>query len=177
MKRRTVLATACTSLAGFTGCSSGAPPPGTRPSSPPPLAEFDCPPHDSNPVTVVCSHTVDTESANVYLLPSAPTIDAATRTLELTLHNNSTTELAFNPYQWTIMRKATAGWEPVEQRLSGDGRLTLPPGETQTWTFQQVMDFINENVTANTGTYTASINVPNPADSDWIRCLALFRLV
>lgn len=177
MKRREMLAAASASMVGFAGCAIGATEQETPTTTPTPLSEYDCPPHDSYAGAAVCSHTVDTESANVYLLPSKSTVDASTGTVELTLHNESSTELAFNPYQWSIMMKSSSGWEPIEKRSSGDGRLTLTSGDTHTWMFGEVVGFINEKVTVDTGTYTAGISVPNPGDSDWIRCIALFRLV
>ncbi|MEF8899710.1 MAG: hypothetical protein V5A25_00585 [Halovenus sp.] len=176
MKRRELLAATCASMAGFAGCSSGDTGQENPTTTPTPLSEYDCPPHESYAGAAVCSHTVNTGSTSVYLLPSETTVDASTGTVELTLYNKSSTELVFNPYQWSIMRKLSSGWEPIEKRSSGNGRLTLSPGETHTWTFGEVVDFINEKVTVDAGTYTAGINVPNPDGSDWIRCIALFRL-
>jgi uncharacterized cupredoxin-like copper-binding protein len=123
------------------------------------------------------SHTVDTESASVYLLPTKATMDASAATVDLTLYNESSTELEFNPYQWETMVHQSAGWEAIKTRISGDGRVTLPPGDTHTWTFSEVVDSINEQVTVDAGTYTAAIGVPDPDGEDWIRCLALIRLV
>jgi len=185
MKRRELLAAVSASMAGFAGCSGGATVSRKRTTdsssgptlTPTPLSEFDCPPHDSYAKPAVCSHTVDIESASVYLLPSETTVDASTGAVELTLYNNSSTELEFNPYQWSIMRKTSSGWEPIEKRLAGDGRLTLSPGKTHSWTFGEVVDSINEKATVDAGTYTAGISVPNPDTSDWIRCITLFRLV
>lgn len=184
MKRRELLATLSTSLVGFTGCLNSATAPGERTTNPPtgttttpiPISAYECPPHDSYAGAAVCSQTVDTESARVYLLPSKTTVDASTGTVELTLYNQASTELVFNPYQWSIMTKVSSGWESIEKRMSGDGRLTVSAGETHTWTFEEVVGFINEQVTLDSGTYTAGISVPNP-NADWIRCIALFRLV
>lgn len=176
MKRRALLAAACASMAGVAGCASGATERGTPTATPTPLSEYECPPHDAYAGAAVCSHTVDTTSASVYLLPSKATVDASTGTVELTLYNESSTELEFNPYQWSVMVQSSSGWDAIEKRSSGNGRLTLSPGQTHTWTFAEVVDFINENVTVEAGTYTAGISVPNPGESDWLRCIALFRL-
>ena len=185
MKRRKLLATIAAAMAGFTGCSGGGTgsenrttdsPNGVTPTSTP-LSEFDCPPHDSAPNSAVCSHTVDTDTASVYLLPSDTMVDVSTGTVDLTLYNNSSTELEFNPYQWSIMKRKSAGWNPIEKRIAGDGRLTLAPGKTHSWTFEEVVDAINERATVDAGTYTAGISVPSPETSDWNRCIALFRLV
>jgi hypothetical protein len=164
-------------MAGLAGCSSDVTGPGTSTITQTPLSKYDCPPHDSYSGAAVCSHTVEIESANIYLLSSQTAVDASTGTVELTLHNKSSSELAFNPYQWSIMMKSFAGWNPIEKRSSGNGRLTLSPGETHTWTFREVVNFINEEATVDTGTYTAGIDVENLDGSDWIRCIALFRLV
>lgn len=178
MKRRTVLGAACTSVAGLAGCTgfrSGAAT--GSPTSSTPIAEYGCPPYDPTLDGYVCSHTVDTESACVYLLPTKATTDASAETVDLTLYNESSTGLEFNSYQWEIMVQQSAGWEAIETRISGDGRVTIPPGDTHTWTFSEVVDSINEQVTVDAGTYTAAIGVPNPEESDWIQCLALIRLV
>lgn len=100
-----------------------------------------------------------------------------TETVELTLYNESSTDLEFNPYQWSIQTKTADGWEAVEKRTSGNGRLVLSPGDTQTWTFREVVDFINDQAPTDAGVYTAAINVPDPGGSDWIQCLALFRII
>ncbi|QLH80737.1 hypothetical protein [Halosimplex pelagicum] len=177
MNRRELLVATCASMAGLAGCSSDATGPGTSTITPTPLSKYDCPPHDSYSGAAVCSHTVETGSASAYLLPSQTTVDASTGTVELTLHNKSSTELEFNPYQWSILKRSSAGWNPIETRSSGNGQLTLSPGETHTWTFGEVVDFIDEEATVDTGTYIAGIDIPNPDGSDWIRCIALFRLV
>lgn len=177
MKRRELLAATSASIAGWAGCVSSATEQGTPTPTPIPLSEYDCPPHNSYAGAAVCSHTVETESASVYLLPSKTTVDASTGTVELTLHNKSSAELEFNPYQWSVMKKPSSEWEPIEKRSSGNGRLLLSPGETHSWTFGEVMDSINEQATVEAGTYATGISVPDPDNSDWIRCIALFRLV
>lgn len=172
-----MLAATAASIAGFAGCSSGATEQGTPTTTPTPLSEHECPSYDSYTGPAVCSHAVDTESASIYLLPSKTTVEASTDTVELTLYNESLTELEFNPHQWSIKTETSSGWEPVEKRISGNTKLTVSPGETHTWTVSEVVDSINQQVTLDVGTYIAEISVPNPDGSDWIRCIALFRLV
>ncbi|WP_435101318.1 hypothetical protein [Halarchaeum sp. P4] len=177
MERRLFVAGVCAALAGGAGCTirqSDAAKTGSTTTARP-LSAYDCPPHDRHAEPIVCSHTVDTDSASVYLLPSASTADAATG-VELTLHNDSASALEFNPYQWSVVQQDGAAWTPVEKRIAGDGRVVLDPGETQTWTFADVVGFINDRFLIDPGTYTASIGVPNPDGDDWLRCLALFRL-
>lgn len=125
MKRRELLAATCTSIAGLAGCSSGDPEQETPATTPIPLSEYECPPHDTNAGAAVCSHTVDTGSASVYLLPSKTTVDASTEVIELRLYNESAAELEFNPYQWSITRKSSSGWEPGRVRLNMDLDETL----------------------------------------------------
>lgn len=194
MKRRGLLASVCASLVGVAGCSSrgadsdpGAtatdspaspsPSPSPSPTSPTPLSAFECPPRGSDTGAAVCSHTVETDSASVYLLPAETNADAPGETLELTLYNDSATDLRFNPYQWSILSRDGSKWERVEKRASGNGRVTVAAGETKTWTFGDAVEFVNPEATIDAGTYAAGIDVPNPDDgSDWIRCFALFRL-
>ncbi len=101
---------------------------------------------------------------------------APPESVELTLHNDSSTELILNPFQWTIRRQTTPEWETVEQRSSGNGRLALSPGATHSWTLGEVVDFVSPETSLEAGTYTAAIGVPDPDGSDWTRCLALIRL-
>lgn len=191
MRRRRLLQTACASVASFAGCSSLATEPespastksakptkSTKPTaSTSPVSAYGCPPYGSSLDGFVCSHTVDTESANVYLLPSKTRADASPETVELTLYNKSSAELKFNPYQWSIMMEKPSGWESLEKHISGNAKLTISSGDTHAWTFGEVVDFINEQATLEEGTYTAAISVPNPDGSDWIQCLALIHLI
>lgn len=60
---------------------------------------------------------------------------------------------------------------PIEKQSSGNGRLVVAVGETHSWTFEEVVSYINEELTVDAGTYTARIEVPNPEGSDWIMAL------
>lgn len=111
----------------------------------------------------MCSHTVDTDAADIYLL-TEPTTRSEAPTL--TLHNDSSSDLEFNPFQWTVMQQQPSGWVPVEKRSSGNGRLVVAAGETRSWTFGAVVNYINEQVTFDAGTYTTSIDIPNPRGSN-----------
>ena len=180
MKRRDVLVSACASVAGFAGCSSFASNPRPSDASSPggtgtpttPLSEYDCPPHRSGEEPVVCSHTVDTDTASVYLLPGTGTGPGT----ELVLHNESAAELEFNPYEWSVLERRSSGWTAIEKRTAGNARLVVAPGETHAWTFEEVVGYVDKRATLDAGTYAASISVPDSGGSDWIRCLALVRL-
>ncbi len=184
MKRRDLLTTACVTIAGLAGCLGDATESKNRTKVPSTksttssvsISEYKCPPHKIRSGPSVCSQTVETESASVYLLPSKTTVDVDTKTLELTLHNNSSTDLEFNPYEWTIVRKSSTGWDPIAKDTNGNGRLTVDSGDTHAWTLDDVVGYVTEDTSLKQGTYTAEISVPNPTGSNWIRCIALFRL-
>lgn len=176
MKRRDLLVAASTAFRGLAGCvriaSDTQPDDTTSPAgTTTPLSEYDCPPNGPTEGSVVCSHTVDTDAADIDLL-TEPTTQSETPTL----HNDSSSELEFNPFQWSVLEQQPSGWVPIEKRSSGNGRLVVAAGETYSWTFEEVVNSINEQLTVDAGTYTASIDVPNPGGSDWIRCIALVRL-
>lgn len=162
-------------LAGCSDRTRTSTPNDDQPASPAPIESYGCPPGASERTDVVCSHTVDTDDASVYLLPSERTASTP-ESLDLTLHNDSTTDLAFNPHSWTVRRELTTGWERLERRSQGDGRLVVGSGETHTWTFAEVVDTIDSEATLEPGTYTAERSVPDPTGSDWLDCVALFRL-
>lgn len=177
MKRRDLLIAASTAVTGLSGCARSVSDTQPNDTASPadttaPLSEYDCPPNGPTEGPVVCSHTVDTDGADIYLLTNPTHSETPT----LTLHNDSSSDLEFNPFQWTVMQQQPSGWVPVEKRSSGNGRLVVAASETHSWTFEEVVNSINEQVTLDAGTYTASIDVPNPRGSNWIRCIALVRL-
>jgi len=179
--RRDVLLTGGTVLATLSGCagrpgSITEPTPGTRTPPPPAaLAEYDCLPHKPVHGRTVCSQTVDTDSAPVYLSPSDP-VAADPAALDLTLHNDSGNDLRFNSYSWTMWTDGASGWEKVERLSSGSGVVTVAAGETHTWTFEEAVRSINDEVTLAPGVYTATIPVPIPGEDGWMACLALVGL-
>ncbi|MFD1514000.1 hypothetical protein [Halomarina rubra] len=175
--RRALLAASTGTLALFAGCADtlGSVAPTADPASADDLASYDCPPHGTSRERAVCSQTVDPESASVYLLPSRPVADSAAA-IDLTLHNDSDTDLGFNPHTWMIHVERTTGWVEIEQQSQGNGALTVAPGETHTWTFEGAVRKINETVPLDSGTYTAEIGVPDPDGDDWLSCLALVSL-
>jgi hypothetical protein len=177
VRRRTLLSIVGSgAVVGLAGCAGHSPTPtAAPPASPAPLESYDCPPAAPERTSVVCSHTVDPGEASVYLLPSERT-GSERGSLDLTLHNDSTTDLTFNPYSWTVRHERTTGWERLERRSQGDGRLVVGSGETHTWTFESVVDTVDSEATVGPGTYAAEISVPDPTGSDWLDCVALFRL-
>ncbi|WP_135306002.1 hypothetical protein [Haloarcula amylovorans] len=146
----------------------------TTPVSATEIASLECPPSDDDD-EIVCSQTVEAGAASVYLLPT-PTVGDTPDSLELTLTNASRTDRTFNPYSWSMWRKSASGWSEIEQRSSGSGKLTVTAGDSETWTVDTVIGYINESATLNSGAYAAAINVPNPDGDDWITCLAVFGL-
>lgn len=177
MKRRELLSGVSAVLVTASGCvSTNEHPQQRHPSSTPIRSVGTCPPYNPDADETVCSHTVDTNAASVYLLPSQTVVEEPSETLNLTLHNDSSTELTFNPYSWTVMMQRESGWTELEQQVSGNGKLTVAPGETQTWTLNEVAGYSNESTTLDTGRYTAEISVPDPDGPAWITCVAVFRL-
>ncbi|MEF8901975.1 MAG: hypothetical protein V5A25_12250 [Halovenus sp.] len=73
--------------------------------------------------------------------------------------------------------KVSSGWERLEKRSTGDGRLTVSPNEMHAWLFSDVVDVIGQKAPLDAGTSAAGIDVPHPDGSDWMRCRVLFRLV
>lgn len=163
-------------MTGLAGCAGHSPTPtAAPPASTAPLNSYVCPPAAPERTGVVCSHTVDPGDAPVYLLPSERTAPSP-GALDLTLHNDSATELTFNPYSWTVRHELVSGWERLERRSQGDGRLVVGDGETHRWTFEEVVEAIDTETTVGPGTYAAEVSVPDPTGPDWVACVALFRL-
>lgn len=192
MNRRTLLAHMGTVAAiGSAGCHGGAALPGTsatetpadnRSETPvPTIADQRCPPLETERKSTVCSHTVDPDSASVYIeaAPENAALNDGTPVEEitLTLHNQSSTELIFNPLSWSVWLDQGNGWEQLQQELSGNARLTVLPETTHSWTLTEVVASIREAPDFKPGLYVAEIGVPNPDISDdWISCAALIRL-
>lgn len=176
--RRAVLCSAGTGIALLSGCTSFGPAQSTDPTATPvsaeDIADFGCPPASDDTATV-CSQTVETDASSVSLRPT-PTVGDAPDSLELTLTNESETDLSFNPYSWSVWKKSASDWSEIEQKSSGHGELTVPAGNSETWTVETVVGYINETITLDSGAYAAAINVPNPDGDDWLTCLALFGL-
>jgi len=176
--RRAVLCSAGAGIALLSGCTSfgseQSTDPTTSPVSADEIASFECPPSGDGDATV-CSQTVKTGVASVYLLPS-PTVGDAPDSLELTLMNESETDLTFNPYTWSVWKKSASGWSEIEQQSSGDGNMTVPAGDSETWTVETVVGYINESAPLNPGAYSAAIDVPDPDGDDWKICVAVFGL-
>lgn len=139
-----------------------------------------CPPHETTHGDVVCSHTADPDATLVYLEahPSRGTLvdGMPAEKISLTLHNRSTTGLTFNPHSWTIRRQSNSKWQKLRSRSSGDGRLTVSPGDSKSWSLQDVIESIREDPDLKAGTYTAEIGVPNPETDAWVSCIAIVQL-
>lgn len=176
--RRAVLSSAGTGITLLGGCTSFGSEQSTNQTTTPvstdELASFECPPYGDGDKTV-CSQTVNTDAASVYLLPS-PTVGDAPDSLELTLKNESETELTFNPYSWSVWKKSASGWSKIEQQSSGGGKLTIAAGHSEMWTVETVVGYINESAVLDAGAYSAAIDIPDPAGDDLITCLVVFGI-
>jgi len=196
MNRRQVLAWIGTgAIIGLAGCNSGAessdapdraspsPTTTTNESAPsdPTVLDHSCPPYDTARDRAVCSQTVDKGSEPVYLEPTPvqSTLDDGipTEEITLTLHNQSPSDLSFNPHSWRIRQKADSDWVELEQQLSGNGKLTISPNDTHSWSLTEALESIREDPEFETGLYAAELGVPDPDNDDaWVACIALVHL-
>jgi hypothetical protein len=145
-----------------------------------PRAAQPCPPFETTADRVVCSHTLDPGTA-----PVALDADPAQRALDgdqpaesvtLTLSNNAERALTFNPHSWTVRRDTGDGWAQLDEQLSGNGTLTLAPGETHTWTLTEAVETIRETASFEAGLYAAQIDVPDPESDGRVACIAFVTL-
>ncbi|ADD06784.1 uncharacterized protein Nmag_3234 [Natrialba magadii ATCC 43099] len=140
-----------------------------------------CPPSETDRESAVCSHTVDPDSATVSLesRPKRSTVaDGVPETeISLTLRNDSASELTFNPYSWHIRTNTGAGWHDIQQDRAGNGTLTVPAGEVQTWSLVDAVTAVRDDPELEPGLYAAELTVPAPTqEDDSIACIALVRL-
>lgn len=181
MKRRSLLALIGGTVAASGCISSGDT--GTTPAitdpDPKALSRYPCPPYAApGDLRAVCSHTVNTDKANVYLLPS-PTKTAFPRDeLQFTIYNKSASVLNdFNPYEWSIWKVTEGEWTKVKRRSFGSGKIDLSPGQHKTWDANEVIGFVNSSFQFTVGVYAVEISVPYPSNNTWTRCIALFRIL
>lgn len=132
-----------------------------------------CPPYAPDADGAVCSHTVDTDAAPVFLLPS-PTVADSVDALDLTLHNDSPSPLEFNPYSWTLHERRDDGWTRIDRQSSGSGTVTVDAGATHRWPFAVVLTYFGTEAPLPPGDYAAELPVPD--GDDWLRCVAVFEL-
>lgn len=199
MNRRRLLAhVGASSLVSITGClGTNGTPAGSETETNPPSNESDaetdttnpetaaiddqpCPPYKTDRDTAVCSHTVDTDTASVYLdaSPEASELDNGEPSDEitLTLHNQSASELTFNPNSWNIYHNAGTEWKELQQKQSGDGMYTISEDETHSWSFMEAVESVEEELELERGLYAAELGVSFDNSDDWIACIALIRL-
>lgn len=138
-----------------------------------------CPPFSIDRDRAVCSHTVDRDTASVYLDPEphSSTLNDGTPAEEitLTLHNQSATDLRFNPHSWRIWHQSDSDWTELQQHSTGDGVVTVHTSNTYTWSFLEAVESIQAEPEVHAGLYAGEISVPAPATDDWIACIALVR--
>ena len=149
-------------------------------ATPTEIHEQPCPPYETTRDSAVCSHTVDTDKAAVYLEPN---IEHSTlnngepvEDISLVFHNQSTSELTFNPHSWIVWHTVDTEWERVQSELSGDGSLTVSPEETHLWSLAEVLESIQMEPSLEPGLYGLELGVPAPqASNQWIACVALVQ--
>lgn len=145
------------------------------------LDEQSCPPYETQRDRAVCSHTVNTDTATVYLdadpNKSGLTDGKPDGEITLTLHNQSSSDLTFNPNSWEIGFNRGSEWEEFQRQKSGDGDVTVPADETHSWSLMDAVESIQDNPDLEPGVYAAELGVPDPETSDeWIACIALVQL-
>lgn len=181
MRRRHLLATIGAGATGaIAGCSGGSAS-STPTADVPTIDDRDCPPYAIDLDGAVCSHTVEPTNAAVYLdaNPTSAVLSNGTPASEitLTLHNESTSDLEFNPHTWTISRRVDSGWQPLEEEIAGDEKVTLDGSETYSWSFVEAVESIRTDPTLGSGLYAAEIGAPDPESNEaWLACIALVRL-
>lgn len=182
MERRRVLRRVCAAPAvAVAGCLAGTDEPdgsgGTGTSA---VDEQPCPPYETDRDRAVCSHTVDPETATLYLDPEprSSRLDGGTpeREVALTLHNRSTTDLRFNPHSWRLHRRSGGEWTALERQQAGDGTVTVPAGDARSWTLAEAAESIRAEPAFQPGLYAAEIGVPDPENDGWVACIALVEL-
>lgn len=146
-----------------------------------PLDDQPCPPSDTDREKAICSHTDAADSAPVYLEPDpneGTLVEGLPdQDITLTLYNQSSTDLRFNPHSWRIWNRSDSGWQEFEQGVSADGSQTLEADGTRSWSLTEAVTAIQQDPVFEPGLVAASIGVPDPGSSDgWISCVALVDL-
>jgi len=139
------------------GCSSSS---SSSPSvSEQPISEYDCPPDGVDESGLSCSQTDDSEGSAVVLEPSLESTtdpDAIT----LTLRNESSEQLEFNPASWQLWVEQNGDWDRIEQTTTGDAYEELAAGESRTWNATEIPDLIRQSeFSFDPGTYLAAISI------------------
>jgi hypothetical protein len=198
MHRRIVLLAIGSAVAGTAGCLAS-PPTGGTPTDTPgdggpddgdPFADEPCPSFAESADRTVCAHTLDPETADVYLTVSeqvfAPTTgDDSVETLRFVLHNDSETRFGMNPYAWGIERRTEDGWSHVAPDAHIEPWTYVEPGETRDWLLSvepHPTPAGDRTVTIaedlSSGTY--AFNVSGALDEDEgrtsVECVALFEV-
>lgn len=163
MNRRGYLAGLAGSVAGIAGCLDGD---GESASaSDRPLSEYPCPPVEMRESGLTCSHTVDgsgdeaPEAAGVYF-ETSPAVSADPDEITLTMTNDASERLEFNPFSWTLWVEQSGEWSEVEQAIVGDGYIEVDPGQTHSWSATEVADAITgRGFSYSPGTYFAWLAV------------------
>jgi hypothetical protein len=116
----------------------------------------------------------------VYLTPdprSSPLDDGTpVDEITLTLYNQSSTDLGFNPHSRRIWHLSDGDWSELDRQQSGDGVVTVAANGTDTWSFLETIETSQDDPELNPGRYAAEIGVPDPDTADgWVACIALIR--
>ncbi|GAB3681698.1 hypothetical protein GCM10028857_06300 [Salinarchaeum chitinilyticum] len=143
-------------IAAVAGCSSSSSSPSV---SEQPLADYGCPPGGVDESGLDCSQVDDGADAEVLLEPS-PESTSDPAEVTLTLRNESSEQLEFNPASWQLWVEQNGDWDRIEQTATGDGYEELPAGDSRTWNATDVPDLIRQSeFDFEPGTYLAAISI------------------
>jgi hypothetical protein len=178
MRRRSVLATLA--LGPVAGCGTRLPPFARTPSSvgsttTPPLDDLPCPPDGIDPAAAVCAHRADDPPVVVRATERVAPVDAPE--IGFVLANTTGEALRFNPHTPDVYRYVGGPgdeYDLVERQSSGSGVVEVPPGGEHEWRLADLPQVDR----LSPGTYLFGVSVPTGGrmDTDWVTCLAPFRL-
>lgn len=171
MHRRRFLASVAVSL-GITGCL------GTQTPA--------CPPFDTDTDRTVCYRT-QSDDEPIWISVSHPdwTIVVGDNTVEtniFTLHNESDTDLRFNPHNWALYEEMSTDWKKISED-GNNGAVTIASGGTYRWSLSRVShpspnsentEYITVDV--GVGKYAFLVNVPDSLGDGSLACIAVFSV-
>lgn len=169
MRRRALLTRGATvaglvGLMGLAGCSStrSERPETTRPpvetnvaSTPPPSPNKSNKPNKSNEQ----NESSDAERTRP-LDVSPPTVeltDDYATTVQVTVRNDTTEKIRFNPFTWNVWSWTSDGWVRWEPRSQGNGFVDVEPGGTEQWSFDEIVGFIGYDSPSRPGWYAVQL--------------------
>lgn len=139
-RRRVLAALAGAGAASAAGClddselpaANGDPNDGTGTPTRTDGGSTGCPDYD-RVERVVCYDDVDPDAVDAILEPSRRSL-ALGESVDFPLRNRSERTLQTNFYNWAVHKRVDGAWFHVAPRGHNDPLMTVPPGESHTWT-------------------------------------------